>query len=199
MNNFYTSIQGWLYDSEAQLLYDLAHKCQGPILEIGFFMGRSTSVICDAIRNSNHNNQFDSYDINFKTIDEFMSFYAPIHGANVSVPELVQCIVDSNESPLSITQKNLTMFGLEKYVNLHAGDFSKIESQTYDFIFCDAMHDVNEIRRNAQHLVRLSNEKFVWAIHDVYPDLVSVVLENANRTDIKLISHTNSLAVFANQ
>ena len=39
------AIDGWLSRSEAELLYNLAHNADGPIVEIGSYLGRSTSAL----------------------------------------------------------------------------------------------------------------------------------------------------------
>lgn len=39
------SIEGWLSDGEAEVLYDLARNAKGPIVEIGSCFGRSTAVL----------------------------------------------------------------------------------------------------------------------------------------------------------
>ena len=38
-------IDGWLTEREARLLYDLAKSATGPIIEIGSWRGRSTTVL----------------------------------------------------------------------------------------------------------------------------------------------------------
>ncbi len=40
------SVEGWLSDGEASALYDLAHACrEGPIVEIGSWKGKSTTIL----------------------------------------------------------------------------------------------------------------------------------------------------------
>ena len=80
-------------------------------------------------------------------------------------------------------------------MQLHAGDFTKIQDQKYSFIFCDAMHDTAEIDMNLDHLLRLSTDDCIWAIHDVYPcytDYLQSKIQN-----IKSIDVADSLAVFS--
>ena len=44
------SIKGWLSRDEAEFLFDLSQPCQGPIVEIGSYNGRSTVLLASSGR-----------------------------------------------------------------------------------------------------------------------------------------------------
>lgn len=193
MNNNYVNIPGWLSNTDAELLYELSVNCKGSILEIGFFLGKSTSVICEAIKDSNNNNQFDSYDMDFKTQEEFVKFYTPIH-KKFKVPKLLtQEVFNRNETTLNVAKNNLQKFGLLKYVNLNSGNFKSINDKKYDLIYCDVMHDKSEIELNLPDLIRLSNPNCFWAVHDIknyHPSLI------ACKPNIIYLYKRNNIGVF---
>lgn len=179
--------------TDAKVLYELVFNCRGSILEIGFFLGKSTSIICDAIKESNNNNHFDSYDMDFKNEDEFVTFYKEIHEKVHVPPFLIEHVFNKNKTTLEVASENLQKYDLLKYVNLNSGNFKSIQNKTYDLIFCDAMHDQNEIDLNLPDLKRLSNKNCVWAVHDVKnydPNLI------ANEPNIKFLERKNSIGVF---
>lgn len=192
MNKYYQQIPGWFEDLEADCLWDLANKTTGSILEVGFFFGRSTSVICDAIANKNI--EFDSYDINFKTQEQFVEFYNQIHGS-VQYNELLnKYVFATNKSVLQVATEHLSRYNLLQYVNLHCENFHTIIDKQYELIFCDATHDEKEIRSNLSKIISLSKPDCIWAFHDVgyRPDLIDMVVG----PNIQLIKIVESLGVF---
>ena len=166
-DQYYNQIPGWLSDNEANELYNLSFDLNGKILEIGTLYGKSTSCICESIRDSNLKSTFNSCDINFKDKNDFLSFYQPIHGQNTTVPSLLEEISFSqNKTIYEVTTEYLQKFNLLKFVNLIPKSFHNFEEK-YNFIFCDALHDINEVNINLPHLLRLSENICIWAIHDI--------------------------------
>lgn len=56
-------IPGWLQPGDALKLYELAYFARGPILEIGTYRGKSTSIIAAALRDAGSGMPFFSLDI----------------------------------------------------------------------------------------------------------------------------------------
>lgn len=190
----YSNIPGWLTDNEAIELYNLAYNTNTSILEIGFLFGRSTSVICEALRDSNKKIQFDSYDLNFTDSNEFMKFYSKIHGDTITVPELIEEIAFSkNKTIFDIASNILQSYDLLKYVNLNCDNFQNITNKTYGFIFCDVMHDTNEIRINLPKIKELCGHNSLIAIHDTTPMHADIIESGGN---LKFSKQVDSIGVF---
>lgn len=56
-------LPGWLLDADAMKLYELAHFCDGPILEIGTYRGKSTIVMATALRDAGRAGPIVSLDV----------------------------------------------------------------------------------------------------------------------------------------
>jgi hypothetical protein len=188
---YYKFIPGWLSDNEAEELYKQSFNLNRNILEIGSMYGKSTSVICESIRDSEFKSIFDSYDINFKTRNQFLDFYTKVHGG-ATVPDLVEeYSFSKNKSIFDVTIEHLKKYNLLQYVNLHEGNFNVIDNKKYNFIFCDAMHDINEINLNLPHMKRLSENDCIWAIHDINLEILNEIKKHA-----KLLKTVDCIGVF---
>src|SRR5262245_8635890 len=77
-----TPLPGWLTLGEQRTLYALAYILDGPILEIGAWIGRSTSVIARGIRDAGRYKRFVTCELN-PTLENFrpagteMGFFVP--------------------------------------------------------------------------------------------------------------------------
>jgi hypothetical protein len=193
-SRYYKNIPGWINDVEADLLYNLSLNTDGPILEIGTLYGKSTSVICEAICDSFNKNIFDSCDINFKNKEEFTDFYEKIHG-NVDIPSLLEEFSFSkNKNIFDVTIEYLNKYDLLQYVNLISENFHTLNFK-YDLIYCDALHDINEININLPHMERISNKNCIWAIHD-FNMICSYMPESINERKINMINVIDNIGVF---
>src|SRR5690349_4816245 len=86
------SIPGWFTMDEAEALYLIAATTTSKrILEIGHFLGRSTSAICEGVRDSGRAVDFKSYDIGFKDRESFLAHYETLGPVNVP-PELEEMV-----------------------------------------------------------------------------------------------------------
>jgi len=159
---------GWFWPVECRRLYLLASMTSGPILEIGHFLGRSTACICEAIQDIGKPREFVSYDLGFRSVEEFKTHYDKVHKSDIPVPDLYKEIVFSqNTTTTEVAKRNLTAMGLESYVELISGNFIDLDHRKYDMIFCDATHDIAEIEATLPHVIEHSNHGCVWAFHDM--------------------------------
>jgi len=187
------TIPGWFTSAECESLYKTTMLINGPILEIGHFLGRSTACICEALYDSKKNRRFNSYDLGFTSAEEFKKFYDQVHKRDVKVPHLFEQVYAENMTSTAMAMKNLQSLGLEGFVNLISGDFIELDREKYDFIFCDAMHDVHEIKLNLPHIISHSNNHCIWAFHDMRDENIDAVLRLSNS---KLIDRAHSLGTF---
>jgi len=188
------SLTGWFLPGECHRLYILTVMTSGPILEIGHFLGRSTACICEAIHDVGKSREFVSYDLGFRSVEEFKEHYDRIHKADIPVPGLYNDIVFSqNTTTTEIALRNLKALQLDSYVRLTSGNFLDLDHDKYDMIFCDAAHDRHELEHNLPHVIAHSNHGCVWAFHDMDRRQIDVVLGLAEAEFGEL---TETLGVF---
>jgi hypothetical protein len=192
----FDSIPGWFSQDEAELLYLLAVMSRGRFLEIGHFLGRSTSAICEGIRDSGRVIEFNSYDLGFNTPEEFIAFYTKLYyRREFDVPKEYNDMVYSRGiTTTSVAREHLARFQLDSYVHLISGDFTTAEATPYDFIFCDAMHDSHEIQANIAAITRSSADDCTWAFHDMTDANRDAVL--AAVPTARFITRADTLGVF---
>jgi hypothetical protein len=187
-------ITGWFSRRECRRLYMTVAMSSGPILEIGHFLGRSTACICEAIRDMRRPRTFRSYDLGFRSAEEFKAYYDRLHKTDVDVPPQYQEIVFSqNTTTTEVATQNLRRLGLDCYVTLISGDAFELDHDRYDLIFCDATHEPHEIEANVPRLVPLSNPGCIWALHDMNQVNIERVLALAN---VEFCELTGSLGTF---
>src|SRR4051794_8253604 len=75
---------GWMSDLDLQVPYNVALHAKPPFLEIGAWIGRSTSAICAGIRDSGKPKNFDLIDFGICGVEEYkfpMSIQTMYEGA----------------------------------------------------------------------------------------------------------------------
>jgi predicted O-methyltransferase YrrM len=182
-------IEGWLSAPERQALYSLARWLPGPFLEIGHWCGKSTVAIARAIEDSGCAKRFDSIDLNpteakFVEIDGAIGFVVP--GSSAPIGLIPKDGYERDLLPVlrrpggvqGTLRKNLSSRGLSDLVNIFEGDFkTDLASASYHFVFCDVLHDADEIGVNASALGRFLAPGAILACHDVGrdPELVRLM------------------------
>lgn len=190
-------IPGWISTDEAETLYLLAATTLGTrILEIGHFLGCSTSALCEGIRDSGAVIDFASYDLGFRNTDDFVAHYVGLYnGQTFSIPpEYEELVFRRQLTTTDVARENLARFGLDRYVRLISGDFAALDRTRYGLIFCDALHNPCEIARNLPGLIAVSEDTCVWALHDMNDENVAAVLRSA---PTRLIRTVGALGIFA--
>lgn len=187
------SIPGWFSRVECRYLFELTFLTRGPILEIGHFLGRSTACIAESLKQSGDLRKFVSYDLGFISKQEFTKFFNKVHNQNVPVPKLARKIYNQKTTSTELAKKNLGNLGLMDYVELISGNFIEIDSGKYGFIFCDAMHEPNEIRLNLPQIINRSEENCIWAFHDMSDTNIDIILDYSKAL---FINRENRLGIF---
>jgi predicted O-methyltransferase YrrM len=189
-------IPGWFTTDEAEALYLLAATARGRILEVGHFLGRSTSAICEGIRDAGRPAEFNSYDLGFRSAEEFAEHYRTLYDRpEFAVPsEYTEMVYARGMTTSEVAREHLTRFGLAGYVNLVTGDFSALDHTRYDLIFCDAVHDPVEVLANVPAVARCSEDGCVWAFHDMTRVNLAAVAEVAPTA--RLLTLADTLGVF---
>lgn len=172
-------IGGWMNPDEQRALYALARFSAGPIMEIGPWLGLSTSCIAQGIRDSGRSKEFVTCELaptlkNFRPIDsEAIGFFYPEKSdlpMGVCSLELferdIKPVLDHPQGLLGQLKSNLARMDVRELVEVFVGDFRSSPDKIYAFVFTDSMHDENEINRNAPDLKRFTAAGSILACHD---------------------------------
>jgi hypothetical protein len=186
-------IPGWFKPSECEKLYQSVLESTGDILEIGHFLGRSTSFICQGIRDSGKQRIFKSYDLGFTSYCEVQKFYNEIYGYDIEIPKMYDIAFSQNKSTTEIANENLKHLNLNFFVTLISGNFIELDFHKYDFIFCDAVHDLSELKNNLPHIISHSNKSCTWVFHDMNFETINYI---NSFVDCEFIELFKSLGIF---
>lgn len=174
---------GWLSEREMRLLYGFARVIDGPILEMGAWVGRSTSVLARAVRDSGCEKRFVSTEIDplledFQSVGEEVHYLSPQCGGQ-SIGHISAAVFDADVAPvlkadggvIGTLKRNLDELGLLPYVTIHVGDFATAPDLGYSFIFNDCAHNAIEIERSAAGLrAFIGDRTIIMAAHDHTPE-----------------------------
>ena len=172
-------IGGWMSFDEQRALYALARYSRGPLLEIGPWLGISTICIARGILDSGVSKEFLTCELaptldNFRAVDDHLVgfFYPKESEAAMGVGSLeiferdIKPVLEHPEGLLGQLRSNLANMKVADIVSIFVGDFRSSPARRYQFVFSDAMHDENEINRNAPDLRRFVSEGTILACHD---------------------------------
>lgn len=175
----FEGIGGWLTLSERRVLHALAYWLDGPFLEIGSWLGLSTSCIASGIRRSGIPKRFISNDLNptvanFRPTDGGIGLFIPsdsdINLGDCPVGEYEQNIRPFLERPggvMGCLKENLERNDLLRFVEIIVGPFADaVPSLEYRFVFCDCLHNPVEIYRNVPSIATLVSSGGIFACHD---------------------------------
>jgi hypothetical protein len=170
---------GWLTSSEQRALYSLARWAQGPFLEIGPWLGLSTTIIALGIADSGEAKEFVTREYNptlanFRPLpDGTIGLFIPADStesmgacSHESFENDIRPIVAGVHGVIGQLTDNLRRARIDHLVRVSVGDFRELETRTYHFVFADTMHNALEIQRNAPQLRRFLTVGSILACHD---------------------------------
>lgn len=174
-------IPGWLTHQEQKTLYTLAYYVPGPILEIGSWVGRSTSCIAYGVRDCGQPKLFVSVDIHvkpedFRPYEDGIGFFYPRNATTplsvVSIENfrMIEPILSTPGGSLRTLHQNLARLGLREFVQIINCDFRHAPQQAYKLIFCDVTHTPEEIAYNIPDMAHLISPGTFLACHDSTPE-----------------------------
>jgi hypothetical protein len=149
---------GWISPLEAQILYNLPHVSEGPIIEVGTWIGRSTCALAHGMRASANKHVLDVFDLGWA--------WAP----DTSPPEVVEAMKKPNGVPALLMQ-HLHERDLRTAINVVAFcDFKKAAiARRYSTAFCDAAHFKWEIDENVPPLMEMMDpENYLIVFDDLW-------------------------------
>jgi hypothetical protein len=183
-----TPVPGWLTYEEQRTLYALGYILGGPFLEIGAWVGKSTSIIAKAIRDSGQYKKFVSSELNptlanFRQVDSGMGFFKPAESdvclgvaTMKSWTEEIEPVLSQPGGVVGALEANLRNLELLDLVDIRVGEFSNVPRLNYRFIFSDIMHTPSEIRMGLPALREIVGGRgVILAAHDWKPENEKVI------------------------
>ncbi len=138
---------GWMAPADLEAIYNIARETRGAILEIGPWLGRSTSAICAGLRNSTANPIpfFDVIDFGITGPEEWQELFGAPFDPTMADGVVARAIYHPGGSN-AVLVNNLKRNDLLKFTTaIIRGNFLQMPtSRKYDFIFCDTTHDEKE-------------------------------------------------------
>lgn len=178
-----SAVPGWLTPVEQQALYALAYILDGPFLEIGAWIGKSTSIIARAIRDAGRPKRFITSELNptvanFRPVTGGMGFFLdPASNECLAIAPMVswrneiEPVLRHSGGVVGALRENLARLALERLVEISVGDFSGVPRLGYNFIFSDCMHTPHEIAAGLPTLRSILNGRgCILAAHDWSPE-----------------------------
>jgi predicted O-methyltransferase YrrM len=139
---------GWMGRLDLCHLYNLALALPGPILEVGPWLGRSTSAICAGIRDARRTQRtlFDIVDFGPTSPAEWHRLFGKPFNAAMANGIAADAIHHPGGS-LAVLIQNLKRNGLlDQATTITRGNFLDMPfSRHYGLIFCDTTHDAREV------------------------------------------------------
>lgn len=189
----YAEIPGWLTESEAVTLYDLARSLPDThpvVVEIGSWVGRSSLVLAKGIRAKSSPVLYciDPFDVDELRSDR--GFYLTEASKLGTAPK----------EHFVMNMKTNGVYDLVRLLVGYSTDFATVFAEKIDLLFIDGDHQYEAVLRDYQDWCPLLKAGGVMAFHDVVmhpvgdehvgPGMVVKlhVLDNPEWADVKLIN-----------
>lgn len=158
---------GWFTPNEMAMLYDAAKIANGNILEIGPYLGRSTIAIATALKEKSIRQIFDTVDFfpesqkEWDDLNQGYDLQDEYKNAWTSSKGLEKALIE-----------NLKKHDVSDFVSrIIKGNFLDVDfNMKYNMIFCDATHNVREIKLNIKRLNELLAPGGLLLCHDINKD-----------------------------
>lgn len=163
---------GWMSATDLRLLYSTALRTNGDVLEVGPWLGRSSSAIAAGLRDRQEAGgapvRYDTIDYGITSVEEWQARFNERLDPGKDKGRAIEAVYHPGGT-IAVLISNLKGNGLLPYVtNVIRGDFHDCPIQRkYQMIFCDATHDDGEIHRNVPRLAELGAEGCTYVFDDV--------------------------------
>jgi predicted O-methyltransferase YrrM len=187
-------IKGWLSQEDSYFLYlSVLFSRPKSILEIGHCFGKSTAAICQAIKDAKIICKFDSFDLDFDSVEHYEEYFSLVHKQKVIIKPVNAEVLRSGKTLSSVAYKNLAELKLERFVNLITSDFRKSNHQNYDLIFADTMHEKEEINNNLNDIIKFSHENTLFMFDDMKNENIALIESSSN---LILVRRSGKIGLF---
>lgn len=184
MEHYYESLTGWFDFQEIYSEQVKKAKDGSKFVEIGCFLGKSTSYMGVEIINSEKKIYFDVVDLFGTEIDDVLK--TGIENNKKDKKETFYEIFTRNIAPVVAVVKNA-----HKMCSYEAADL--YENNSLDFVFIDASHDYENVKKDIE--AWLPKIKFGGTIgghdyHITWPGVIQAVKETIGEEKIKVIGNS---------
>lgn len=180
---------GWMRPADLKLLYNAGRMASGPVLEVGPWLGRSTSALALGLRDRAESGidpvAFDTLDLGITGAAEWQDRFGEPFDLDKDKGRVADAVYHPGGT-IAVLIRNLRDNGLLGHMtNIIRGDLITCPIQRdYGLIFCDATHSDEEIHRHLPRLAELAGPGCTLIFDDVVTkdraDLVCSFL-NTNR------------------
>lgn len=163
---------GWMSPNDLALLYNAAYQTKGPVLEVGPWLGRSTTALAAGLRDRQAAGadpvSFDTVDFGITSAQEWRQKF----GEELDLDKQNGRVADAVYHPggtIAVLVQNMKDNRLLPYVsNFIRGDFIDCPiTRKYGLIFCDTTHDDAEIKRTLPTLAKMAAKGCTFVFDDV--------------------------------
>jgi tetratricopeptide (TPR) repeat protein len=160
---------GWMSHIELVILYNLSLNSPGPVLEVGPWIGRSTTAICCGLRDRLAGRvPFDCVDFGHVGVEDWTTAFGGLPGRTEDATKFTGPLEHPGGSLAVLIAGLKENKILDQVSTIVRGDFSKLPfTRFYSLIFCDTIHDREEAERHVPKLARLALPDAVIVIDDV--------------------------------
>jgi hypothetical protein len=162
---------GWMSEFDLQVLYNVALRATPPFLEIGPWIGRSTSAICAGIRDSGAPKTFDLVDFGICGVEDYKQRfgYVPDFDHPDHVRGDLGPSITAPGGTLAVLIENLRLNGMLKFTtSICRADWIECpHGRKYGFVFIDAVHNEDEARRHLPKLKEFLLPDAIVVVDDV--------------------------------
>jgi hypothetical protein len=163
---------GWMSAKDLTVLFNAGQFAKGDVLEVGPWLGRSTTAISAGLRQREADGatplKYDTIDFGITSAEEWVERFDEPFRLGKDKGRVAEAVYHPGGT-IAVLIQNLKSNDLLKYVtNITRGDFldSPI-AREYGLIFCDATHDDKEIHRHLPRLAELAAPGCVLVFDDV--------------------------------
>ncbi|GGJ02153.1 Stf0 family sulfotransferase [Neoroseomonas lacus] len=161
---------GWMRPIELRILYTLARRTAGPVLEVGSWIGRSSSAIAAGLRDGGRHPApvFDIVDFGPCSATEWQERFGQKLNLDNAGGSVAAAVFHPGGS-IAVLIENLRRNALLGQVNgILRGDLLTAPlGRRYGMIFCDAVHGAAEAARTMPRIAELAADQALLIFDDV--------------------------------
>lgn len=181
---------GWMSAKDLTVLYNAGQNASGDVLEVGPWLGRSSTAISAGLRQREIDGgepaKYDTIDFGITSAEEWVDRFDEPFRVAKDKGRVAEAVYHPGGT-IAVLIRNLKSNDLLRYVtNIIRGDLLDTPiARQYGLIFCDATHDDREIHRHLPKLAELAAPGSVLIFDDVITeeraDLVCSYLDVSDR------------------
>lgn len=179
---------GWMRPIELRILYTLARRSAGPVLEVGSWIGRSSSAIAAGLRDGGRQPvpTYDIVDFGPCSAAEWEQRFGQKLTLEMGNGHVAPAVLHPGGS-IAVLIDNLRRNGLLGQVSsIVRGDILETPlARRYGMIFCDAVHGAAEARRTMPAIAALAADRALLVFDDVtteaFADIICSYLKPVRR------------------